>query len=236
MAVIDGILKTNSSTLAQTPYYFRGASYIIDATRNGTSGRFDIALPTGFSRETTCIFYIRMPNSEVTYPSNQSLLFYDTTTIKNTLNVKSLKLGSWTNVSTHYYNKDGKYKFTDAGVIIPVYYYSNSFRVLGNPLLSSGTSSDGTAYYSIYADGLIEQWGTYISTSYIGAGLTVDFPIKMSNTSYIFEKTDVDISFSTSTNETAYEIWEKRNDSLYYKQQNRDTPKYKIMDWEVIGY
>ena len=58
----------------------------------------------------------------------------------------------------------------------------------------------------------------------------------MSNTSYIFEKTNVDISFGTSTNETAYEIWEKRINSLYYKRRERDTPKYKIMDWKVIGY
>ena len=83
---------------------------------------------------------------------------------------------------------------------------------------------------------MIEQRGTYTSTSYTGAGLTVNFPINMSNTSYIFEKTNVDISFGTSTNERAYEIWEKRIDSLYYKRRERDTPSYKIMDWKVIGY
>ena len=85
-------------------------------------------------------------------------------------------------------------------------------------------------------NGLIKQWGTYTSTSYTGVGLTVDFPINMSNTSYIFEKTNVDIYFGTSTYERAYEIWEKRIDSLYYKRRERDVPSGNIMDLEGIGY
>ena len=119
-------------------------------------------------------------------------------------------------------------------VFLPELATNGGWLVLGNPEVIS--YSGDTVSYTVKADGLIEQRGTYTSTSYTGAGLTVNFPINMSNTSYIFEKTNVDISFVTSTNETAYEIWEKRIDSLYYQRQERDTPKYKIMDWKVIGY
>ena len=119
-------------------------------------------------------------------------------------------------------------------VFLPELATYGGWLVLGNPEVIS--YSGDTVSYRVKADGLIEQWGTYTSRSYKGEGLAVDFPIIMSNTSYIFEKTNVDIYFYSSTNEGAYETWEKRIDRLYYIRQEGETPSYKIMDWKVIGY
>ena len=105
-------------------------------------------------------------------------------------NIQSVQAGTLTNVKSHQfaggnYSSTYKYKVWDAYTTLELMWTGSAWLVMGNPVLCSYFASN--AGYTVYANGLIEQWGLDSDNSNNGAWATstITFNIYMSSkTSY----------------------------------------------------
>lgn len=114
--------------------------------------------------------------------------------VTNPIPVVSNQNGTLAPIPHHEMIEGGStvYKVVDPNTILSVYYTADydgsqnpAFVVVGNPLVLSSST------YSIYANGLIRQWGYYENTNPIYTfNFQLNFQIPFSDTNYVFERSN----------------------------------------------
>ena len=98
----------------------------------------------------------------------------------NGYNVMVNKNGSLINLPIHEFTESSNivYKSLQANTILNLFFDGTQFVVIGNPIVLSSTD------YTIYANGLIKQWGKE-TTGFSNGLKTITLPIPYSNTDYL---------------------------------------------------
>lgn len=149
----------------------------------------------------------------VNFKNGHAMIYNNPMTLNNIL-VVSNQNGTLAPIPLHAMTEGGQtvYKVLDPNTILSVYYTADydgngtpAFVIVGNPLVLSSST------YSIYANGLIEQWGEAS-----GAGATYTFAVPFSNTNYSFMYTVMDghtdsyyMSYASKTNNRQVYIYDK---------------------------
>lgn len=142
--------------------------------------------------------------------------------------VKSAKNGSFNNVYAH--NVYGTYIYFQAYTTIELMFDGVQFIINGNPVVLSA------ANYSVYADGLIEQWGSVSSyTTDNGEKRMLYFPIPFSNTNYDIQTTLFSGGLNYSTYVYNNYIREKTTTYAVHKASYTNVPEWSVM-FSCKGY
>lgn len=126
-------------------------------------------------------------------------------------NVKVAKNGALVDFCAHEVSS-GVYKYLQAYTTIEFFYNGGYFVIIGNPIVLSSTD------YTIYADGLIEQWGNiYVSGAYVIQNLKIpytntDYIITVSSTKpdyvlFVQDKTISSFKTGISSSNSGYVDW-----------------------------
>lgn len=119
--------------------------------------------------------------------------------------MKVMQSGSKINVPRHYGKWRGatsnSYERWPDGTILELMYDGTYWVIVGNPMLENYNDSAGGGY-TVYADGFIEQWGTYT-----GRGVNnITFPISHSYTPHLSFCGNININSSAIWSALGYNV------------------------------
>ena len=152
-------------------------------------------------------------------------------------NIQSVQAGALTNVKSHQfaggnYSSTYKYKVWDAYTTLELMWTGSAWIVMGNPVLCSYFSS--SVGYTVYANGLVEQWGYKQIGTDSDSYISVDFLIYFStNTTPRITSTLILSARDSGNTRQQVQIYNKSNTSFDVSANSNKT--YGV-DWNAIGY